>query len=354
MVDLLVAKSITQKISSESTVDALKTIFEPSISLQLFSDVIKQSAKELSEIDVSNQAHRVHIAGNALFSAEKNAEVALTMYKNIEILLENAYISVVSANETLQTAHTTFLQICNSVEDIYVQKKTVDIAFYTVFITSDFNKFILYHRRVPNFTPPSKVHDCYFYTNSVHIYESLKNTKWIPILLKYTVDTTKSNDHFCQDTMFAKHLKAMPHLYEELNKYEYTFYFDATVKKINVEKVEELATHSLRFKINPDIKNGILNELHEAILQPRYAAEKERYELYIKEQILKGFAMKTDVHLVSTFILRKMNDPAVIQFNTVWYENIIKCGIECQIALFFVNQMFPGLIKEFHENPSVN
>jgi hypothetical protein len=342
----MASREILSAASAAYTLDSFKNIIESVDMLYVISAEAAKISKDQGADPTTQQIQSFLLSNYKI-------EAAAKLFKKAEEFLKNCKVSLFVSIEAEKAAKTALETVYNNSENKASEKKelikTVDLAFYTVFITSDLNDFIAYHSRVPSFTPPSTVHDCYFYTNSKHIYEALKDTKWIPILLEFTLDSSKSNEHFLQDTLFAKHIKAMPHLYKELTKYEYTFYFDATVKKINVEKIEQLATSSLRFKINPSISYGVIEELHQACLQPRYAAQREQYETYIEKQLVKGLTAKTDTQLLSTFILRKMNDPEVIRFNEVWHEHILECGIECQIALFFVAQLFPGLITEFDD-----
>jgi hypothetical protein len=46
-----------------------------------------------------------------------------------------------------------------------------------------------------------------------------------------------------------------------------------------------------------------------------------------------------------------MKHPKIIEMNTLWFDNIQDCGIQCQISFFFVKQLFSECILSFSENP---
>jgi len=41
----------------------------------------------------------------------------------------------------------------------------------------------------------------------------------------------------------------------------------------------------------------------------------------------------------------------MIEINTEWFKHIQECGIQCQISLFFIKQLFDDFIYPFTENP---
>ena len=47
------------------------------------------------------------------------------------------------------------------------------------------------------------------------------------------------------------------------------------------------------------------NEFNNAMLQPRYAVERENYEKYMSEQIASGLLETDDIHFATGFIIRK-------------------------------------------------
>jgi hypothetical protein len=85
------------------------------------------------------------------------------------------------------------------------------------------------------------------------------------------------------------------------------------------------------------------SEFGNAMLQPRYAAEREKYEKYMAQQIQSGLLETDDIHFATGFIVRK-NNMEMRKLGDVWYRHILACGIECQISFFFVQQMFKGKI----------
>ena len=68
---------------------------------------------------------------------------------------------------------------------------------------------------------PSKIYDCYFFTNNIDTYKQLQETDWKSIFVPVSV----KNDINC-DTYDSKFLKCCPHFVNELNRYKFTVYID--------------------------------------------------------------------------------------------------------------------------------
>jgi hypothetical protein len=188
--------------------------------------------------------------------------------------------------------------------------------------------------------PPSLKYDCYFFTNNQNTYESLKNTNWIPIFINIPIKKTLT-----ENAMDAKKLKACPHHFDILNKYEYTCYFDSKlyVKCHEVESmIDNIFTSDDYLYImgrHPFVKPNIWNEYNEAMHQERYAIEKERYYNYIMKQLNNGLKDTVENHYQTGFIIRRSSSKTN-EINELWYKHIKECGIECQISFFFIQQIY--------------
>jgi hypothetical protein len=212
------------------------------------------------------------------------------------------------------------------------------LAFYTCFIGDISNTSFI----IPPL--PSTKYDCYYLTNNNEMIGILLNTGWkivfvdIPITYDYN-----------QDCMNCKIIRACPHKFDALNKYDYLCWFDSKLK-VDCEKVEKLieemeileklivlSKHPYQF---PDV----WGEYYEAIKYPRYAFERDKYKTYIEEKIAERGTDKLNVHYCGGFSIRKINNPEVIKYNEEWFQNILKCGIEDQISLQFVHQNYTNLI----------
>ena len=99
------------------------------------------------------------------------------------------------------------------------------IAFYSCFFGADSN----HRNKIP--TCPSKT-DCFFFTNNPNTYAQLENTCWTPIFINIPI-----KNNLTADAMDAKHLKACPYMYPELNGYDVTCYFDSALSTSQIQNI---------------------------------------------------------------------------------------------------------------------
>ena len=146
--------------------------------------------------------------------------------------------------------------------------------------------------------------------------------------------------------MIGKYIKALPHEYQSLAKHHYLCYFDTKIPyKINVEFVEQ------------SIKQYFVQESYALLLRHHWFIDgnvKKQYIDYINEQINSGLSATTESHCATGFLIRNMRHSRIREVNEVWYNHIKHCGIQCQIAFFFVKQIFPHeLILPFRQVPYI-
>ncbi len=223
------------------------------------------------------------------------------------------------------------------------------IAYYTCFFGADDNE----RNCIPDAPTP---HDSYYFTNNIATYNKLEGTQWNRVF----VDIPVKND-LTLDAMDAKLLKACPYLYEELrsnkelSSYDATCYFDSALQ-LDATQVQELCDRVFTLSnysvimarhpfLSPTWLPCVYNEYNNAMLQPRYAVQKDQINAYINEQVESGLLDTDCIHYATGFIVRKSNQVAR-QIGEVWYSHIKKCGIECQISFFYVQQMFKGHIYD--------
>ena len=218
----------------------------------------------------------------------------------------------------------------------------MNLAFYTCFYGTETNKGFV----IP--PPPSEQYDCLYYTNNKTMMEKLKTTRWIAIY-----DDKPVYEDLIESAMQSKHIKACPHEYNELKPYDYLCYYDSK-RKMDIVLVERLIQkcfqenkYSLIVSEHPFLKAilkkktiSVWDEFHEAMKQERYQTQKDQITNYIHTQLKNGFKEVTNDHCLTGYLIRNMKDPQIIRINNTWYEHIQQCGIECQIAMFFVKQMF--------------
>lgn len=223
------------------------------------------------------------------------------------------------------------------------------IVYYTCFFGADNN----YRNCIPE--PPTQC-DSYYYTNNTSTYNKLEGTRWNRVF----VDIPVKND-LTLDSMDAKLLKACPYMFKELRDGDATCYFDSALQ-VDASHVQELcdrvftlSNYSIIMARHPFISPTWLpsarNEYKNAMLQPRYASQKDQIDAYMHEQVESGLLDMDCIHYATGFIVRK-HSQVERQLGEVWYSHIKKCGIECQISFFFVQQMFKGHIYdvEFNNN----
>ena len=225
----------------------------------------------------------------------------------------------------------------------------LNLAFYTYFYGSDKNKAY----KIPKL--PSLKYKCYYYTNNTSIIEKLKTTEWIGI---YENKPTK--DDLIESCMVGKHIKTMPHEYEELKNYDYLCFLDTKLDKVNEKFVEKMIhekfikeNYALLLREHWFVKNNVWNEYKESMLQKRYVLESNKYEKYIHDQIKNGLSETTKHHCACGFLIRNMKHEKTIDINKTWYQHIQECGIQDQISFFFVKQLYSDCIYPFREIPFV-
>jgi len=221
------------------------------------------------------------------------------------------------------------------------------LAFYTSFYGSDRNTSYA----IPAL--PSLKYKCYFYTNNNSIVEKLNGTNWIPIY-----DNKPITDDPIESCIAAKHVKIMPHEYNELKDYDYLCFLDSKVAHVNELFVENFIykyfvekDYALLLRKHWFIGGNVWDEYNESMFQYRYNIESEKYKKYINNQVQNGLSTITDNHCACGFLIRNMKHKNMLEINTTWHRHIQECGIQDQISFFFVKQLFNDIIHPFSEIP---
>ena len=224
----------------------------------------------------------------------------------------------------------------------------LNLAFYSYFFGSNNNIA---------FAIPYIAHlkyKCYYYTNNKTIFEQLKETNWIGIFIDI-----EFKDDIYEPNMYGKHLKAMPHEYQEIKDYDYLCFIDSKLPKLNEQFIENIID---KYFINDDKAlilrnhfvintNNVWSEYTLSMHQERYYNERDKYNNFIMKQLNLGFKEIDDYHCATGYLIRNMKHKKIIELNSTWYNHIQECGIQCQIAFFFTKQMFKDCIIPFSEYP---
>lgn len=213
-----------------------------------------------------------------------------------------------------------------------------DLVFYTCFFGSDNN----WANLIPKC--PSNIYPCYYYTNNLNTFARLEGTNWKGILLDVPIHYDN-----VQSAMDAKHLKACPHEYKELNSHKYICYFDSK-HNVDEKKIEFLIQNQMEIPDGFDVLipkhpcnfTCIWEEYDMAMGVEKYNAEKEKNKVYIEKQ-LENLSENVKHHLTTQFILRK-NTEICKTMNDTWYKHIQECGIMCQLSFFFIQQIYKDII----------
>jgi hypothetical protein len=226
----------------------------------------------------------------------------------------------------------------------------LNLCFYTCFYGSDNNDAF-------NIPPiPSNKYKCFYYTNNKLLLEKIKESKWIGIY-----DNIITQDDVIDSCMAGKKPKVLPHTYKDLNKYNYTCFYDSKFGLIDEIFVENMINkylieddYALLLREHNNIKGNIFDEYNESMKQERYVMQKEQYITYINQQIDNGLNKITEKHAMCNVLIRNMKHPKIKDINNTWYKHIEECGIQDQLSFFFVKQIYKNYIYIYNESPCKN
>lgn len=207
--------------------------------------------------------------------------------------------------------------------------------------------------------PDNPFFDYYFFTNNSHLFKQAQEhpffvARWLD---EETPDAYSAN-------MACKTLKAMPHKASILKTYDYTVYLDTKisfgVQNWGVTITEEFIrdtlykTRYIRMFKHTSPRGSVFDELEEALQQERYAKDEDRIRRYIAEKREEQFTDWCDNFMQTTYIFRNMKEKVVEEIGEHWYNEIQRCGIECQIAWHYTNQQFKEFISPLNRDPNLH
>jgi hypothetical protein len=231
---------------------------------------------------------------------------------------------------------------------VFIIETTMNLAFYTCYYGSSNGNSSF---RVPAL--PSTTYHCYYFTNNADIFVQLKSTEWIAVF----DDKPVSEDLTISATQ-AKHIKSCPHKYSELKDYDYLFYFDNKLS-LKVGRIEYLIQYcfqqenfalvttehqTISCKKKKRDYVSIWDEFKAAMPQPRYSIQRDKILDYIKTQSENGLSLTAKDHYKTGLLLRNMKHEKINKLNETWYSHIEECGIDCQLSMFFVRQLFQEFV----------
>jgi hypothetical protein len=147
--------------------------------------------------------------------------------------------------------------------------------------------------------------------------------------------------------METKEIRSCPHRFNVLNDYDYLCWFD-TKLEVYENKIEELIldlenneNKIIVLSKHPysDKQNSVWDEFSISMPIEKYNLQKEQYTKYINKQIKDGFSEKINIRFCGGWSLRKKCKKTE-EYNESWYSHIKECGIQDQISLLFVQQIY--------------
>jgi hypothetical protein len=215
------------------------------------------------------------------------------------------------------------------------------LAYYSVFCGTDSNDAAVV------FDAPSKAFDCYFITDNDKAFVGSKAKGWVSMRMP-----GEASDDDIGANMKCKDLRTRPHRYRFLSSYDFLVFIDSKIAKDvhdfrTLSVIEGMpATAALvhrRHNLLTEPPFSVWQEFELAMNQHRYKLQEAQMAHYVNKKLQSGFSEHKATHLLGGYIVRSMRHPRVREIGEYWYQNILECGIEDQISLFFVHQRFHDL-----------
>lgn len=187
-------------------------------------------------------------------------------------------------------------------------------------------------------TNRARTYPHYFVSNNRQVLGMAEALGWLPIFIDLPISANP-----IEAAHQAKVAKALPHLFPDLARHRYLLYTDDK-KAVKYEKypgvVEKLkeAGAAMALQESSHIRDNILWEYTDSLHQPRYMAQAHQMLRYTLSQLEAGKTLDTKVLFNTAFIARDMQHPQVRALNEAWYDDILACGIDCQLAFDFLAQ----------------
>ncbi|MFW2544342.1 hypothetical protein ACN2XU_17035 [Primorskyibacter sp. 2E107] len=184
----------------------------------------------------------------------------------------------------------------------------------------------------------------YFISNNPTVLKIVADFGWKPIPLDLPISRNP-----VESAHQAKIAKAAPHLFPDLERHRFLVYSDdkqrirhdalPEIRDRLVEQGAAMAVHR-----SPHIKDNVLWEFTDSLFQDRYRVQSHRMLRYMLGRMEAGKPLAVDRLFATFFNLRDMQHPEVRRLNETWYEDILACGIDCQLSFAFLAQDEPNII----------
>lgn len=184
----------------------------------------------------------------------------------------------------------------------------------------------------------------YFISNNLDVLDSAKKYGWTPFYLDIPV-----YDNLVYSAYQSKIAKALPHIFSFLNQHDYTMYLDDKLffdedLLYDFEKLLLNNEAALALREHDFLKANVLAEFAESMLQKRYYVLKDRTIKYLNIQINSGRSLQLSKLYRTGAIFRNMRHSRINEINENWYQNILDCGINCQISFDILAQSYKDIV----------
>jgi len=184
----------------------------------------------------------------------------------------------------------------------------------------------------------------YFVSNNRTALDIVQSLGWLPIFLD--LDISKNPILSAHQ---AKVAKALPHLFPDLARHRFLVYSDdkQRIKHDELPGFIETLTEkggAMAVKLSPHIQDNILWEFTDSLFQDRYRKQAHRMLRFVLAQMEAGKTLEADRLFMTGFSIRDMAHPRGVDLSEQWYEDILACGIDCQLAFDFLAQGNPDII----------
>lgn len=178
----------------------------------------------------------------------------------------------------------------------------------------------------------------YFVSNNRRALAIVERLGWLPIFIDLPI-----SDNPIFSAHQAKIAKALPHLFPDLARHRFLVYSDDKQRIRHEELPGFIRTLTERggamaFKLSPHIQDNLLWEYTDSLFQDRYRMQAHRMLRFTVDQMKTGKTLETDRMFTTAFSLRDMTHPETAALNERWYDDILACGIDCQLAFDFLAQ----------------
>lgn len=178
----------------------------------------------------------------------------------------------------------------------------------------------------------------YFVSNNDTALEIVTALGWLPIRLDLPVSTNT-----ILSAQQSKIAKAMPHLFPDLARHRFLVYSDDKQRIKHDELPGQIAVltekgGAMAVRLSPHIKDNVLWEFTDSLFQDRYRIQAHRMLRYTLRQLEDGKTLESDRLFMTGFAIRDMAHPRTVPICEQWYDEILECGIDCQLAFDFLAQ----------------